>query len=31
MYSGEELLAMDDGKVVKNLHYVGDSIWNLEI
>lgn len=31
MYDGEELLAKEDGKVVKNLHYVGDRIWDLEI
>jgi PUA domain protein len=31
LYNGADLLAMEDGKVVKNLHFVGDRIWNLEI
>ena len=29
MYSSEEVLAMEKGKVVKNIHYVGDDIWNV--
>ena len=28
MYSGDEMKAMGSGKVVKNIHYVGDWIWN---
>ena len=28
LLSSEELIATDKGKVVKNLHYVGDEIWN---
>jgi len=31
LYSGEEMLSLKEGKVVKNIHYVGDKIWNLEI
>jgi len=31
LYDGPELLAREEGKVVKNLHYVGDRIWNLEL
>ena len=29
MFDSEELMAMDKGKVVKNIHYVGDLIWNV--
>ncbi|MDD4127187.1 MAG: RNA-binding protein [Methanomicrobium sp.] len=25
------MMAMDTGKAAKNIHYVGDDIWNLEI
>jgi len=31
MYSGSEILERDSGKVIINIHYVGDNIWNLEI
>jgi len=31
MYSGKDILEMDSGKVILNIHYVGDNIWNLEI
>lgn len=31
MYSGKEIMEMDSGKVIKNIHFVGDSIWNLEV
>jgi len=31
MFSGKEILEMDSGKVIKNIHYVGDNIWNLEV
>lgn len=27
LFSGEEMKAMDKGKVLKNLHYVGDKLW----
>jgi len=29
MMSSEELRATDKGKVVKNIHYVGDKIWDF--
>jgi len=29
MMSSEELRAADKGKVVKNIHYIGDIIWNF--
>ena len=29
MYSSTEIKAMDKGKVIKNLHYVGDEIWDF--
>ncbi len=29
LLSSEELRAADKGKVVKNIHYVGDIIWNF--
>ncbi len=28
LFSAEEIGAMDGGKVVKNLHHVGDDFWN---
>jgi PUA domain protein len=28
LFSSEEMRSKDSGKVVKNLHYVGDEIWN---
>ena len=28
MFSSEEIKQMGKGKVIKNLHYVGDEIWN---
>ncbi|MBI4144879.1 RNA-binding protein [Candidatus Woesearchaeota archaeon] len=28
LFSGEEAQAMDKGKVIKNLHWVGDEFWN---
>ena len=27
LFSGEEMLHMTSGKVIKNLHYVGDKVW----
>lgn len=29
LFSTEELKEMDKGKVIKNTHYIGDSIWNF--
>lgn len=31
LYDADEMQALDGGKVVKTLHYVGDEIWNLEL
>ena len=31
LYDASEILAMEKGKIAKNIHYVGDLIWNLEI
>ena len=28
LYDGKEMKEMEKGKVIRNLHYVGDSIWN---
>ncbi len=28
LFSGEEMKSMTNGKSVKNIHYVGDKIWN---
>lgn len=28
---GEKMVENDSGKAVKNIHYIGDDIWNLEI
>lgn len=30
LFSGEEIFTMKQGKVLKNLHWVGDSVWNLQ-
>jgi len=30
LFSGEEMQEMNSGKVIKNLHYVSDTIWNKE-
>lgn len=29
LMSGEEIQQATSGKVIKNLHYVGDRLWNL--
>lgn len=29
LFSGEEIKGMDKGKVLQNLHYVGDKVWNI--
>ncbi len=31
LISGEEMIENDKGKAIKNLHYVGDPIWELDI
>jgi PUA-domain protein len=31
LYDAEEMRALDKGKVAKNIHFVGDDIWNLDI
>ncbi len=30
LYSGKEINQMHQGKVIENIHYVGDKLWNLE-
>ena len=30
LYSSDEMKSLDKGKVVKNIHYVGDKLWNLQ-
>jgi PUA domain protein len=30
LFSSDEIKEMVSGKVIKNLHYVGDKIWNFE-
>ena len=29
MFSGEEIKEMNKGKVIKNIHHIGDDIWNF--
>lgn len=31
LITGQEMMDNDKGKAIKNLHYVGDTIWNLDI
>lgn len=31
LITGQEMIDNDKGKAIKNLHYVGDSIWDLDI
>ncbi len=31
LYSSEEIMKMNQGKVILTIHYVGDKMWNLEI
>ena len=31
LYSSEEMKSMNSGKVIKNIHYVGDELWKREI
>lgn len=28
LFSGEEIEAMNSGKAIKNIHFIGDKIWN---
>jgi PUA domain protein len=30
LYSGKEITQMQQGKVIENIHYVGDKLWNIE-
>ncbi len=30
LYSSEEMRVMASGKVIKNIHYVGDELWRME-
>jgi PUA domain protein len=31
LFSSQDIQVMDKGKVIKNIHYVGDSIWNFSL
>src|SRR3989344_4179592 len=31
LYSSAEMQAMTSGKVIKNIHYVGDELWRMEV
>jgi len=31
LFSSEEMKAMTSGKVIKNIHYVGDELWRMEV
>ncbi len=31
LYSGGEVMKKSQGKVISNIHYVGDKMWNLEV
>ena len=31
LISGDEMVNNNSGKAIKNIHYIGDDIWNLEI
>ncbi len=31
LISGEEMIENSKGKAIENLHYVGDTIWDLKI
>ncbi len=31
LYSGRNIKKMEQGKVIVNVHYVGDKMWNLEL
>lgn len=31
LYDAKDILALEKGKVAKNIHFVGDELWNLEL
>ena len=31
LFNGEEMKNMSSGKVIKNIHYVGDELWRMEV
>lgn len=31
LYDAQEIRALEKGKAAKNLHYIGDELWNLEL
>ncbi len=31
LFSTEEMKTMNSGKVIKNIHYVGDELWKMEV
>jgi arCOG04150 universal archaeal PUA-domain protein len=31
LYDAEALRALEKGKAAKNLHYIGDELWNMEL
>lgn len=31
LFNSEEMQAMKTGKVIKNIHYVGDELWKMEV
>ena len=31
LITGPEMVENSEGKAIKNIHYVGDAIWNLEL
>ncbi|HJJ88927.1 MAG TPA: RNA-binding protein [Methanocorpusculum sp.] len=31
LYDADDIIALEKGKVAKNLHYIGDDLWNLEL
>lgn len=31
LYDAKEIIALDKGKAAKNLHYIGDELWNMEL
>ena len=31
LFAGNEMQKMTSGKVIKNIHYVGDELWRMEV
>ena len=31
LFNSEEIKSMGSGKVIKNIHYVGDELWKIEV